>query len=77
MCDVNVYMCDVNVYMCDVNVYMCDVNVYMCDVLSQVMQEFEQRYGSGCKVHDIRGAARKVCNRFLFLAFLKEDLYFS
>ena len=62
----HLHVYNVNVFMCDVNVYMCDENVYMCDVLSQVMQEFEQRYGSGCKVHDIRGDARKVCNSFLF-----------
>ena len=27
------------------------------------MQEFEQKFGSGSKVFDIRGDARKVCSK--------------
>ena len=41
-------------------------------VLSKVMQEFEQKFGSGSKVFDIRGDARKVCSKLRLLTIFNE-----
>ena len=42
-------------------------------MFAKVMQEFEQQYGNG-SLQDIRGDARKVCNKPLCLiAFLWEE----